>query len=305
VTLTRSQRLAIFVAIAFGGSWTLALVFGSTGLPLSPPAARALGVLYVFPPAMAVLVVHGALAKLPLVEPLGLRPRLNRWVLVAWLLPLAILLVAFAIHALWPGLDVITDQDGFIEHLRQTAPPEERARLEERLAEAAPPPPWRLLLHGVFGGVPFILLGFGEELAWRGFLVAEVRGGFWRRSFVSGLAWGAWLLPLAAWIGFYYPAHPEWGVVLVFGYTLVLSPALVLVRARSGTLWAPALMRSTLISLGRPALDLTLGGDDRTAPFMGLTGIAAAALVVGSLVFVSRARSAPGPKTRLSHPAGD
>jgi membrane protease YdiL (CAAX protease family) len=288
VTLNRAQRLAIFVAIAFGGSWALAGVFHLAGTPLSPAASRALAILYVFPPAMAALVVQGALTRQPLVEPFGLRPRINRWVLVAWLLPLAILLLAFGIYAAWPGLDLITDQEAFADQLRRTVPAADRDLLEERLAEAPPPPPWRLLLHGMIGGVPFILLGLAEEIAWRGYLMEELRGGFWRRSFTIGLVWGAWLLPLAVGLGLYYPAHPEWGLLLLFGYTLTLSPALVLLRARSGTLWAPALTRSTLIALGRPALDITVGGDDRIAPFPGITGIVAAVVVVGVLIAVAR-----------------
>lgn len=299
--LDRRQRLAVFVAIAFGGSWALAAVFHVAATPLSPAATRALAILYVFPPAMATLVVQGALMRQPLVEPLGLRPRINRWVLVAWLLPLVILLVSLAIYAAWPGLDVITDQEAFAEHLRRTVPAEHRERLEERLAEAGPPPPWRLLLHGMIGGVPFLLLGLAEEMAWRGYLVHEIQAGFWRRSLWTGLVWGMWLLPLAVGLGLFYPDHPQWGVLLLFAYTLSLSPALVLLRARSNTVWAPALTRSTLITLGRPALDLTVGGDDRIAPYPGIVGIAAAVLVVSLLV--AWVRRTPGPVK--THPSPD
>jgi uncharacterized protein len=302
MVLSRAQRVALFVAIAFGGSWALAAVFYAAGAPLSPAGNRALAILYVFPPAMAALVVQGGLARQPLVGPLGLRPRFNRWLLVAWLLPLAILLVALAIYVAWPGLDIIADREAFVEHLRRTAPPEMLEHLEERLVESPPPPPWRLLLHGMLGGVPFILLGLAEELAWRGFLLKEIEAGFWKRSVITGLVWGAWLLPLAVGLGMYYPQHPGHGVFLLFGYTLALSPALVLLRARSGSVWAPALTRSTMIALGRPALDLTVGGDDRTAPYPGIVGIVAIALVVGLLILASRR---PALKTRPSPVEGE
>lgn len=297
--LSKTQRVALFLAISFAGSWGVALAFHLLGGSIHGPAGRAMSILYVLVPGLAALVVQGAVAKRAVAEPLGLKPRFNGWVLLAWVLPLVILLVAFGIYAIWPGLEVITTTDRFVAELRSTLPPEALEEFEAYLKEHPPPHPAMLVFQGLLGGALNMFFGVGEELGWRGYLLAEVEGGFWRRSMLTGLVWGVWLVP---WVlsGFLYPQHPLTGIGLVFLWTLLLSPALVLLRARSGTVWAPALMRGTLMALATPASQLTVGGDDRVEPFAGVAGLAAIAAVVALLIVTTRRRVRTGPSPRAS-----
>ncbi|MFW6049794.1 MAG: CPBP family intramembrane glutamic endopeptidase [Myxococcota bacterium] len=296
--LTKTQRVALFLAIAFIGSWSLALAFHMLGGRMDRPEGRAVSILYSMVPGLAALVVQGAVARRLVAGPLGLKPRLNRWVLLAWVLPLGILLLSFAAYAVLPGLELVTTTDAFVDRLRATLPPEALEDLEDHLREHPPPHPALIVFQGLLGGVVNMFVALGEELGWRGYLLVEIEGGFWRRSMISGLVWGAWLVP---WVlaGFLFPDDPGLGVPMAFAWAMLLSPALVLLRARSGTVWAPALMRGTLMALTLPASQLTVGGGALMKPFVGAVGLGATAVAVSLLVLAARrrpVRTDPSPR---------
>lgn len=293
---TKAQRVALFLAMTCLGSWSLALAFHLSGGRMEGPSARFVSILYVLVPGFMAVVVRGALARLPLAGPLGLKPKVNRWLFIAWGLPVVVLLLAFGLYAALPGYHVVTTTQQYIEHLRATLPHDVLDQFEQTLKTTPPPHPALLIVEGMLGGVVNVVFGLGEELGWRGFLMAEIEAGFWRRSFITGLVWGAWLVPLVL-VGFLYPEHSRIGAGLCFVYTLLWSPALVLIRARSGTVWAPALARGTIMALSMPAEQLTVGGDDLTRPFAGVVGLLATAAVVMALVVIARrpVRSDPSP----------
>lgn len=297
--LTKAQRLALFLAGTFLVSWGLLLVFHLHGGKLQTAVGRAVSILYFLVPGFMAVVVRGAIARLPIANPLGLKPKVNPWVFLAWVLPAVVLLVAFGLYAAVPDYHVITTSSGYVSHLRSTLPPEALHKFDAAVRSNPPPHPSMLLIEGLLGGVVNIVFGLGVELGWRGFLMVEIQAGFWRRSFITGLVWGVWLVPLVL-AGFLYPQHPMRGAVMVFAYTLLWSPALVLVRARSRTIWAPALTQGTIMALAMPAQQLAVGGDDLTKPFAGVIGLLATALVVTLLIVFARrprppVRSGPSP----------
>src|SRR5262245_46411805 len=156
-----------------------------------------------FMPALCAVVVQKVIFKAPLIKPLRINFRPNRWFLVAWLLPLLLAFATFGVALLFPGVTFSPDkQDNFRYLLLK---PEHFGITIEtnRYAWAV----FLTLLQGLLTGITVnALAGFGEEVGWPGFLQRELDAlGFW--SAIIGVGWGFW--------------H---ALVLVKGFNLLGSP---------------------------------------------------------------------------------
>jgi membrane protease YdiL (CAAX protease family) len=80
-----------------------------------------------------------------------------------------------------------------------------------------------------------IVITFGEEYGWRGYLQTELfKLGRRRGVLLLGVIWGAWHWPIIL-MGYNYPGHPLLGVVLMTLYTTGLGVVLGYAVLRSGS----------------------------------------------------------------------
>jgi membrane protease YdiL (CAAX protease family) len=80
-----------------------------------------------------------------------------------------------------------------------------------------------------------IVITFGEEFGWRGYLQTELfKLGRRRGVLLLGVIWGAWHWPIIL-MGFNYPGHPLLGVLLMTLYTTGLAIVLGYAVLRSGS----------------------------------------------------------------------
>jgi len=87
-----------------------------------------------------------------------------------------------------------------------------------------------MLIGLVAGSTINAIVAFGEEYAWRGFLFDKFkRYGFWKASWLIGLIWGIWHIPVIS-EGWNYPQHPLIGMVFMIVFCLLISPLLVFIR---------------------------------------------------------------------------
>jgi membrane protease YdiL (CAAX protease family) len=118
------------------------------------------------------------------------------------------------------------------------------------------------------------VLGFGEELGWRGYLLPKLMPlGKPVAYLVLGVVWGLWHLPLIL-VGFAYP-RPWPGVLMFIALTTTLGIYLneLTLRHRSCVLagWAHGVFNSQKLGVWAllfPAVNPWIGG------FAGLVGIA-------------------------------
>jgi membrane protease YdiL (CAAX protease family) len=87
----------------------------------------------------------------------------------------------------------------------------------------------------LLGPILGIVIAFGEEFGWRGYLQSELfKMGRVRGVLLLGVIWGAWHWPIIL-MGFNYPGHPLLGVVLMTLYTTGLAVALGYAVLKSGS----------------------------------------------------------------------
>ncbi len=241
------RSLSVYLVLAFGLAWGLAAVlyvhYGPDALRVPPKTmgdhlaleAGLFGMMLC--PGIAALVVRGAVVRQPLRD-LGLTFGLYRGWLLAFVIPLGVVVAAFAVSYLVGPAHF----DWALTHYRELL-----VQQGQDVAHFDKMP--KLGLHAIFFvqavivgpvlGLPFAL---GEELGWRGHLTPILMRLLGRPAglLVAGAIWGLWHLPIIL-MGHNYPGHPWLGAGLFVGFCVLLSPVLQWLFETSGSVVAPAL----------------------------------------------------------------
>jgi len=98
----------------------------------------------------------------------------------------------------------------------------------------------------IIGPLLGLVIAFGEEYGWRGYLQGElvklgrVKGVLW-----VGVIWGVWHAPAVA-MGHNYPGHPVLGPLAFLIFNLFLSIFLGYLMLKTGSVWLAAFMHAVL-----------------------------------------------------------
>ncbi len=266
----RWDRIVLFLLIAFGFSWMVAIplyLFDAEGL------MTIIAPVYMFGPLVSTVVLMLKYRDFSWRD-VGFTWNVNVWWLVGWLFPALFVLSTLAVSPIMPGVDFSPDMSGFLERLsRYTSPDEVEAARTGLQFMRGPMAIVYFLLAMVVGATLNAVFAFGEEVGWRGFLYREMRGaGFWKMSFFVGLVWGVWHAPLIL-KGLNYPEHPVAGLLMMSLFTLLLSPVLFFLREKSGSVLVPAISHGTINALGGFAIMYVRGGNDLTTGITGIPGL--------------------------------
>lgn len=275
----KTKRVGLFIGITFALSWLIAILFFIFGGEWYTPGAMIVGTAVMFMPMASVIVVQKILYKQPLKKPLGISFKLNRWFLVAWLLPPIVAFATFGISLLFPGVEYSPEMTGMLERLKGILPPEKLQEME-KMAKLPVHPIWIALMQGLIAGITInAVAGFGEELGWRGFLQREFGYmGFWISSALIGLIWGIWHAPLIL-QGHNYPEHPVAGIFMMIVWCMLLGPIFSYIRIKSKSVIAVAIIHGSLNATYGLSIMLIKGGNDL---IIGITG--GAGFIVLSIV---------------------
>lgn len=291
-----NRPLLVYLLVAFGFSWALGAGVYALGPQAHPLARVGLMTLYMFGPALGAVAarwVQGAQAG-----PWHAGLPINRWWLVAWLVPLAVQPLVLGSALFMPGVELSPDLSGMFERMAPALTPEQLAEARAELDAVPPLVFWGMLLGQtlVAGASINAVAAFGEELGWRGFLYTRLAGlGFWPRAAGVGAIWGLWHAPLIL-QGHNYPQHPALGVLAMTVFCVLLAPLMDLVRARGGSVWAAAVAHGSVNASAGLGLLLLRGGDDLT---VGLTGLPGLGVLAGlNLVLWAADRARGGALTR-------
>ena len=285
-----TKKLIIFLLWAFLPMVAVGLVMhlggaSAVGLSREPssidPLAAMKGVFFsagaMLIPLLAVIFTQ-LIFKEPIWKGLGISFRYNRWWWTGWLLMPVIALAFLGVTLLMSGARWSPDSA-----MMQSA----RASMPGGIGV------WGVILitmlSGLLNGITInAVFAFGEEIAWRGFLMKEFKGKkFPEAALWIGLIWGLWHAPLIL-NGHNYPQHPVAGVFMMVAFCVLLTPLLMYFRQQSGSVIVPAIMHGTFnavvglsYAVVTPANDLLYGGT-------GLAGFIVLAMTDASLYLYDR-----------------
>ena len=288
------KKAILFVGLTFLVSWLMVLLFFAFGGKWNTPASIVMAVCYMFVPMIIAIIVQKLIYKEPVKEPLGISFKLNRWFLVAWLLPAIIAVVTIGVSLLFPGVDFTLEPESsrIFEQFRSTLPAERVQGLENLISSLPFHPFWFALLTGLVAGITInAVAGFGEELGWRGLLQKEFGYmGFWKSSAIIGVIWGVWHAPIIL-AGHNYPQHPLVGALMMIVLCILFAPIFSYVRLRANSVIAAAIIHGSLNATAGLSLMVVKGGNDLSVGVTGLAGFIVLALVNVGLLLHDRVLS--------------
>lgn len=266
----KAKKFGLFIGITFALSWLIVSLFLAFGGEWGTHSAIIAVTAFMFMPMTSAILVQKFIYKEPLKKPLGISFKLNRWWLVAWLLPPLIAFATIGVSLLIPGISYSPEMTGFFERFEGIMPAEELQQMKARMTAFPIHIFWIALIAGLFAGITInAVAGFGEELGWRGFLLRELgHMGFWRSSAIIGLIWGVWHAPIIL-QGPTYPQHPVEGVFMMIVLCLLLSPIFSYIRLKSKSVVAAAIIHGSLNATAGLAIMIVTGGNDL---IIGVTG---------------------------------
>lgn len=284
-----TRKIALFLAITF----VFALVIGSIpallGLEWQGNTAVIVGVVYMLFPALTAVFVQKVLYHEPVIGPLKVSFRLNRWFVFAWFLPVILALAAIAVGTLFPGVSYSPEMAGMLERYRDIMTPEQLAEMERSIQQMPVHPIFLTIVQGMIAGITVnALAAFGEELGWRGFLLQEFKAlGFAKASLFIGIIWGVWHAPIIL-QGHNYPQHPAAGVFLMILFCMLLTPLINFATIKANSVIAAAVMHGTLNGTAGIAIMMLKGGSDLTIGMTGAAGLIILLITNVILYFATR-----------------
>jgi membrane protease YdiL (CAAX protease family) len=283
------KKAMLFVGLTFSVNWLMAILFFAFGGKWGSPASLAMAGSYMFVPMVIAVIVQKFIYKEPLKKPLGISFRLNRWFLIAWLLPPIIAVATIGVSLIFPGVEFTSNAEAsrIFEYFRSILPAGRLQELENQTSSLPFHPFWFALLMGLIAGITVnAIAGFGEELGWRGLLQREFESmGFWKSSTIIGVIWGVWHAPLIL-QGHNYPQHPVIGVFMMIILCVLLAPIFSYVRLRANSVIAAAIIHGSLNATAGLSLMVIKGGNDLTVGVTGLAGFIVLAFVnIGLLLY--------------------
>jgi uncharacterized protein len=256
----RWAAVLVFLVVAYGGGWLLALPLWRGG-GLASPLFLPLGLAVMATPALGALVATRLVIKPPHVaRSLALVP------LRPWRRTLGYALLGFV------GVQVIGVAAIAVAWVTGAA------------SVQVTPGAWTSLLTMQLLGVLVAVAALGEEIGWRGFLLPMLRPlGTWRALLLSGLAWGPWHAPLVL-LGYNYGTTHASGVALMTVTTVLLGVLFGWLRMRTASVYPSALAHGALnASAGTLLAGFVPGGAATTASVLGWAGWLVVALLIAVL----------------------
>ena len=269
------KKLIVFLLFAFlpvvvvglmmhfsGASAVEAAADAASGDPLTAIKRIVMSAGSMLIPLLAVIFTQ-LIFKEPVLKGLGISFKFNRWWWISWLLMPVIAMVVLGVTLLMPGATWTPDGE-MVQQSLQGMP--------EGVGV------WGLigisLLSGLFAGITInAVFAFGEEIAWRGFLVKEFKG----KKFLSaalwiGVIWGFWHAPLIL-NGHNYPQHPVAGVFMMVLVCVLLTLMLLYFRKKSGSVIVAAIMHGTINAVAGVSAIVITPDNDLLYGAAGLAGM--------------------------------
>lgn len=274
------NRVLLFVTVVFALSWLAAGIFYVSGVDFKSPAGFMFASGYMFFPLISVIIMQ-LIYKEPILRNVGISFKINRWWFVAWFGMIIFNLLALGASTFIPGISFTTESPELQQAITQ---------LSEKIPNANA---MTVLLFSIFSGLMAgitinAVFSFGEEVAWRGWLVKQFEGkSFLYTSIVTGIIWGVWHFPLIL-MGHNYPMHPVFGVFMMIVVCIALTTVILFIRIKAKSVIAAAIAHGSLNATSGISLLYLAGFNDILAGSAGLVGLLLLILINIALFAIDR-----------------
>lgn len=197
--------------------------------------------------------------------------------LVAWILPIIIVLLTMFVNLLLPNCEFNTDMSSLIPV--DSVPGEQKEMLSMFLN-----PTFMIvitMISGLFAGITInALFAFGEEYGWRNYLVDALREKkFAFASTFIGVVWGIWHFPLIL-LGHNYPQHNVAGVFMMVIFCVLFSFVETYFVLKAKSVYPAAIFHGTINAIAGLNVIMIKGGSDLLNGISGLSGFIAVAIII-------------------------
>ena len=197
--------------------------------------------------------------------------------LVAWILPVVIVLLTIFLNTLLPGCEFNTDLSSMISMDQVT---EEQKEMVSMLMT----PAFMIIttvISGLFAGATInALFAFGEEYGWRNYLVSALKEKkFVCASIFIGIVWGIWHFPLIL-LGHNYPWHSVAGVFMMVVFCVLASFIEMYFVLKAKSVFPATIFHGTINAVAGLNVLLIKGGSDLINGATGLSGFIVMSIVI-------------------------
>ena len=205
--------------------------------------------------------------------------------LVAWMLPIVIVLLTIFVNTLLPGCEFNTDMSAMIP---ADSVPEEQKEMVSKLMT----PAFMIIttvISGLFAGATInALFAFGEEYGWRNYLVSALKEKkFVCASIFIGIVWGIWHFPLIL-LGHNYPQHSVAGVFMMVIFCVLASFVELYLVLKAKSVFPAAIFHGTINAVAGLNVLLIKGGNDLINGASGLSGFILTSIVIAIIYVFDR-----------------
>ncbi|WP_256862234.1 CPBP family intramembrane glutamic endopeptidase [Microbispora sp. GKU 823] len=306
--IRRNADVWLFLLVAFGASWLIALPLWLGAVRLGTPAFALVGGLMMLTPSLGVLAVWLARRRgTPLREwaratglTLGPDRGATAVLLVTALLGVPLLVAVALLVSAAAGV-VSLDFAGLSLFHAQLGAALDKVPLDPRVLYAVQVVQ-AVLIAPFLNAIPAL----GEEWGWRGWLLPRLLGDpavssapgprrVWPALVLSGVIWGLWHAPLTL-KGYNYPALGAWAAALFVGFCVIFGALLGWMRLRSRSVWPAVIAHGSLNAVTGLALLLGDAAAPPNAALAGITGVVGWVLLAVVVLAAYRLRPVAAPR---------
>lgn len=287
--MKKVNKSLLFLGLTFVINYSMVGIFHLSGGNYSGVSGTVLATAYMFVPFIAALVVSRGIHKENIKKTFLISFKINKWFFIGWLLFPLLSFLTLGISLLFPGIEYSPEMSGMLDRFEGIMTPEQLEEMQASIDNMPFHPIWMALLQGLVAGATVnAVFGFGEEAAWRGYLLHLWKHlNFWKTSVYIGFIWGIWHAPLIL-MGHNYPQHPQIGVLMMIAWCILLTPVFIYLTLKAKSVIAAAVMHGTLNASVGIAIMVIEGGNDLTTGMTGLPGFIALGIAVLILIIYDR-----------------
>lgn len=132
-----------------------------------------------------------------------------------------------------------------------------------------------ILVGGIIGGTTVnLLFNVGEEVGWRGFMLAETKSmGFMGSNLILGSLWGLWYVPLLFDLSSLETSAILGDIVALVGYSISLSYILAYLSIKTRSVYASATFHGVLNNISLLSFFFIWGENPLYGSIKGLAGM--------------------------------